>query len=99
MPFIADSSGPAGLEPFNPFENEAVAGPGQSLRAPTPAKGCSVHAEMQSRDGALFGLLRIHQVPPAAPAQTGTECRYVLPREALEELYGQLRDLLERYPS
>ena len=99
MPFIADSSGAARLEPFNPFENDAVAGPGQSLRAPTPAKGCSVHAEMQSREGALFGLLRIHQVPPAAPAQTGTECRFVLPREALEELYGQLRDLLERYPS
>ena len=25
-----------------------------------PVKGCSVHAEMQSKDGALFGLLRIH---------------------------------------
>ena len=54
---------------------------------------------MQFRDSALFGLLRIHQVPPAAPAQTGIECRYVVPREALEELYGQLRDLLERHPS
>ena len=98
MPAVANASSPAGLEPFDLTEG-ASPGAGTASRRPTPAKGCSVHAEMQSRDGALFGLLRIHQVPPAALAQTGTECRYVVPREALEGLYGQLRDLLERYPS
>ena len=54
---------------------------------------------MQSRDGVQLGLLRIHDVPPAAPAQTATECRYVLPRPALEELHRQWGGLLKRYPS
>lgn len=93
MPAATNESNVVELQPFEPaepasFQDETVS------KAPTPAQGCSVHPKMQPAGGGVFGLLRIHGVPPAAPAQTGTECRYVLPRQALERLYSQLRDLL-----
>ncbi|MDE0127684.1 MAG: hypothetical protein OXN97_24215 [Bryobacterales bacterium] len=83
-------------------ETPADRGPLRSVplsRPPTPARGCSLHPDMESRDGVLPGVLRIHGIPPAAPAQTGTEFQCELPHRALAELHEQLRDLLERYPS
>ena len=81
------------LEPLEPAEPVSFQA-GTESKAPTPAKDCSVHPRLRSGDGGVFGLLRIHGVPPAAPAQTGTECRYIVPRQALEKLYSELRDLL-----
>ena len=92
---IAGGSSAAGLQPPDLPEG-SFAGAEPALRPPTPAEGCSVHPELESRGEGVFGMLKIHQVPPAAPAQTGTECRYVLPRRALEELHDQLGDLLKR---
>ena len=95
MPVNSGGSIAAELEPpvrpEGSFEGAEPAG-----RPPTPAAGCSVHPELEDRGPGAYGMLKIHKVPPAAPAQTGTECRYVLPRRALEELYDQLGDLLER---
>ena len=99
MPESADAAGATGMEAVERPEERGPLRPGSPTRPPTPARGCSLHPEMESRDGVLLGVLRIHGIPPAAPAQTGTECQYVLPHRALAELHGQLRDLLERYPS
>ena len=87
------------MEPFGTSERRAPTRSGPLHRPPTPAQRGSLHPKMVSRDGVLVGLLRSHGVPSAAPAQTGTECQYVLPRQALAELYDELRKLLERYPS
>ena len=94
MSAASDASNPVQLQSLELAEPASI----ESIlvsKPPTPAKGCSVHPEMLSRDGVAFGLLQIHDVPPAAPAQTGTECRYILPRPALEQLYAQLGDLLD----
>ena len=93
MPAATNASNVVELEPLEPVEPVSFQ-TGTGSKAPTPAKDCSVHPKLQSGDGGAFGLLRIHGVPPAAPAQTGTECRYILPRQALEKLYSELADLL-----